>query len=227
MVSAATLLLFLTTSLLLLLSPRVIAAPALLVAAPDAAVKRSESLLVFAAANYTDLKIGGAVRILLRSSNPDTVQLLNPEVVLDANVGAYNVSAAVYGRSAGHAFINVTLVTDNPAFQSCDNNGSSNNSGSNSSCNNVPDAEVRFFRDLDLVSINVAFGWIYFVAWSLSFYPQVVENWRRKSVIGLNFDYLALNITGFIGYVTYLFYQLMGVLRRSREGVVDVGLRSP
>jgi hypothetical protein len=29
-----------------------------------------------------------------------------------------------------------------------------------------------------------------------SFYPQVWENWKRKSVIGLNFDYQALNITG-------------------------------
>ena len=23
-------------------------------------------------------------------------------------------------------------------------------------------------------------GWAYFVAWSVSFYPQIYENWRRK-----------------------------------------------
>ena len=23
-------------------------------------------------------------------------------------------------------------------------------------------------------------GWIYFVAWSISFYPQIYENWKRK-----------------------------------------------
>lgn len=31
-----------------------------------------------------------------------------------------------------------------------------------------------------LVVINAVIGWIYFVAWSVSFYPQVVTNWRRK-----------------------------------------------
>lgn len=28
--------------------------------------------------------------------------------------------------------------------------------------------------------INQVIGWIYFVAWSVSFYPQVIKNWRRK-----------------------------------------------
>ncbi|XP_053312954.1 cystinosin-like isoform X2 [Spea bombifrons] len=46
-------------------------------------------------------------------------------------------------------------------------------------------------------------GWIYFLAWSVSFYPQVFENWRRKSVVGLSFDFLALNLTGFIAYSVF------------------------
>uniref|UniRef100_A0A8C3QLZ4 Cystinosin, lysosomal cystine transporter n=1 Tax=Cyanoderma ruficeps TaxID=181631 RepID=A0A8C3QLZ4_9PASS len=46
-------------------------------------------------------------------------------------------------------------------------------------------------------------GWIYFVAWSISFYPQLFENWRRKSVVGLSFDFLALNLTGFIAYSVF------------------------
>ncbi|XP_078410855.1 cystinosin-like [Cetorhinus maximus] len=48
--------------------------------------------------------------------------------------------------------------------------------------------------------INQVIGWIYFVAWSISFYPQVIENWRHRSVIGLNFDFLALNLTGHLAY---------------------------
>ena len=28
--------------------------------------------------------------------------------------------------------------------------------------------------------INQVIGWIYFVAWSVSFSPQVITNWRRK-----------------------------------------------
>ncbi|XP_069857871.1 cystinosin isoform X3 [Dipodomys merriami] len=51
--------------------------------------------------------------------------------------------------------------------------------------------------------INQMIGWIYFVAWSISFYPQVIKNWRRKSVIGLSFDFLALNLTGFVAYSVF------------------------
>nr|XP_040041146.1 cystinosin [Gasterosteus aculeatus aculeatus] len=54
-----------------------------------------------------------------------------------------------------------------------------------------------------LLVISQVIGWIYFVAWSVSFYPQVWENFRRKSVVGLNFDYLALNLTGFIAYSVF------------------------
>ncbi|XP_062509408.1 cystinosin-like [Corticium candelabrum] len=46
----------------------------------------------------------------------------------------------------------------------------------------------------------VVVGWIYFFAWSISFYPQIVYNFQRKSVVGLNFDFLAYNITGFLLY---------------------------
>lgn len=48
--------------------------------------------------------------------------------------------------------------------------------------------------------VSAVIGWIYFVAWSISFYPQIYENWRRKSVVGLNFDFLALNVVGFFLY---------------------------
>jgi len=56
-------------------------------------------------------------------------------------------------------------------------------------------------RTLELVSTVI--GWTYFVAWSVSFYPQIWDNFRRKSVIGLNFDFLALNIVGFTLYGCY------------------------
>lgn len=51
--------------------------------------------------------------------------------------------------------------------------------------------------------INQVIGWIYFVAWSVSFYPQVIKNYRRKSVIGLSFDFVALNLTGFVAYSVF------------------------
>ncbi|KAM3854848.1 cystinosin isoform 1-T1 [Vipera latastei] len=51
--------------------------------------------------------------------------------------------------------------------------------------------------------VDQLIGWIYFLAWSVSFYPQVFENWRRKSVVGLSFDFIALNLTGFIAYSVF------------------------
>ncbi|CAN4116509.1 unnamed protein product [Withania somnifera] len=38
-------------------------------------------------------------------------------------------------------------------------------------------------------------GWIAFFSWSVSFYPQLILNFRRKSVVGLNFDFVVLNLT--------------------------------
>jgi hypothetical protein len=41
-------------------------------------------------------------------------------------------------------------------------------------------------------------GWAYFAAWSVSFYPQVLQNWQRRSVVGLSFDYQSMNVLGFL-----------------------------
>ncbi|TDG51323.1 hypothetical protein AWZ03_002118 [Drosophila navojoa] len=51
-----------------------------------------------------------------------------------------------------------------------------------------------------IIYSSIVFGWIYFVAWSVSFYPQIWTNYRRKSVEGLNFDFITLNIVGFTLY---------------------------
>eukprot|EP01084_Bolivina_argentea_P232104 391261_1 len=47
-------------------------------------------------------------------------------------------------------------------------------------------------------------GWIYFFAWSVSFYPQTIKNFKRKAVIGMSFDYMGIyNFTGFLAYTIY------------------------
>ncbi|GAA5917659.1 hypothetical protein JCM6882_003425 [Rhodosporidiobolus microsporus] len=48
-----------------------------------------------------------------------------------------------------------------------------------------------------------ALGWIYTGAWSLSFYPQAILNWQRKSVTGLSIDFLTLNPLGFACYTVF------------------------
>lgn len=50
---------------------------------------------------------------------------------------------------------------------------------------------------------SAVMGWLYFLAWSVSFYPQVVLNWRRRSVFGLSFDYQLLNLVGFGCYAIF------------------------
>ncbi|XP_065879900.1 cystinosin homolog [Euphorbia lathyris] len=47
------------------------------------------------------------------------------------------------------------------------------------------------------------FGWIAFFSWSISFYPQLILNFRRKSVVGLNFDFVVLNLTKHSSYLIY------------------------
>lgn len=37
-------------------------------------------------------------------------------------------------------------------------------------------------------------------SWSVSFYPQPLLNWGRKSTAGLTVDYFALNVVGFASY---------------------------
>ncbi|XP_061593414.1 cystinosin [Cololabis saira] len=96
--------------------------------------------------------------------------------------------------------------------------------------NNTDATRIRFvvIHSSALAVLSQAIGWIYFLAWSVSFYPQVWENWRRKSVVGLNFDFLALNLTGFIAYSVFnigLFW-LPSIkeefLRRNPDGINPV-----
>lgn len=78
----------------------------------------------------------------------------------------------------------------------------------NATPNNMTDLSEAYMRvdishsdSLDYLSDVV--GWVYFVAWSISFYPQTYLNFRRKSVIGLHFDFLALNVIGFLYYSVF------------------------
>ncbi|XP_029467202.1 cystinosin [Rhinatrema bivittatum] len=74
-----------------------------------------------------------------------------------------------------------------------------------SNVSNKTGPRIRFLviRSRSLQILDQIVGWIYFIAWSISFYPQVFENWKNKSVIGLSFDFLALNLTGFIAYSVF------------------------
>lgn len=74
---------------------------------------------------------------------------------------------------------------------------------SNTSHSAGPRIRFLVIHSLTVEVLEQIIGWIYFLAWSVSFYPQVFVNWRRKSVVGLSFDFLALNLTGFIAYSVF------------------------
>ena len=54
-----------------------------------------------------------------------------------------------------------------------------------------------------IAMVSSTIGWAYFSCWSLSFWPQTLLNWSRKSVEGLSFDYVALNLLGFSCYAAF------------------------
>lgn len=46
-------------------------------------------------------------------------------------------------------------------------------------------------------------GWTYFFLWAISFWPQVVTNYKNQSTIGLKSDKLAYDLIGFECLVIY------------------------
>ncbi|KAL3640072.1 hypothetical protein CASFOL_015040 [Castilleja foliolosa] len=54
-----------------------------------------------------------------------------------------------------------------------------------------------------LEALYYVLGWAAFASWSISFYPQVILNFRRKSVVGLNFDFVVMNLTKHSSYLIY------------------------
>lgn len=62
---------------------------------------------------------------------------------------------------------------------------------------------VGVYKFYGWIVVSKIIGWLYFICWSVSFYPQIIDNYRRKSVVGLNFDFLGLNLTGFIAYSVF------------------------
>uniref|UniRef100_A0A182NS31 Cystinosin homolog n=1 Tax=Anopheles dirus TaxID=7168 RepID=A0A182NS31_9DIPT len=61
--------------------------------------------------------------------------------------------------------------------------------------------KVAMYKPLIIISLLV--GWSYTACWSAGYYPQIWLNYRRKSVVGLSFDFLYINIVGHISYVVF------------------------
>lgn len=53
--------------------------------------------------------------------------------------------------------------------------------------------------------VSAAIGWMYFFSWSISFYPQIVQNFFLKSTKGLSTNMVLMN---FLGYLSYSVFNL-------------------
>ncbi|EDO64171.2 AGAP004116-PA [Anopheles gambiae str. PEST] len=87
---------------------------------------------------------------------------------------------------------------------------------------------VTVAKSWSLISVSSVIGWTYFLAWTWSFWPQIWENRTRASVVGLSFDYLALNLLGHTMYAAFncaLFWNgsvQAEYLRRNPRGLIPV-----
>jgi cystinosin len=64
-------------------------------------------------------------------------------------------------------------------------------------------AIVRIGRAHWLYAASQLAGWTYFLLWVMSMYPQLLLNLKRRSVVGLNFDYLAFSLLGYAAYALF------------------------
>jgi cystinosin len=44
--------------------------------------------------------------------------------------------------------------------------------------------------------LSTILGWLYFFAWGVSFYPQAILNFRRRSTSGTTVDFPLINCLG-------------------------------
>jgi len=51
-----------------------------------------------------------------------------------------------------------------------------------------------------LQTVSELFGWVYTLCWSLSFYPQPILNFKRRSTTGTTIDFPVINVAGFLAY---------------------------
>ncbi|RDX78793.1 Cystinosin-like protein, partial [Mucuna pruriens] len=59
------------------------------------------------------------------------------------------------------------------------------------------------WNSFPLEVIYQVLGWLAFLSWSVAGYPQLILNFRRKSVVGLSLDYEILNFTKHWSYLIY------------------------
>uniref|UniRef100_A0A2N9FXP9 Cystinosin homolog n=1 Tax=Fagus sylvatica TaxID=28930 RepID=A0A2N9FXP9_FAGSY len=66
--------------------------------------------------------------------------------------------------------------------------------------------ETDFMASWNSIPLEITYqvlGWTAFTSWTIGIYPQVILNFRKKSVVGLSFDFVVLNLTKHSSYLIY------------------------
>ncbi|KAI4482301.1 hypothetical protein M0804_008852 [Polistes exclamans] len=132
---------------------------------------------------YLTESISQNVTVRIDIQHKDLITVEPPEFSATTDKLEYEIF--VKGISAGHSTLSLNVTPSNVTV--------------------FTDAFVRVTVEKSdtIYHCSVVVGWIYFLAWSVSFYPQIYSNYKRQSVVGLNFDYLSLNLVGFIMYALF------------------------
>ncbi|XP_058128762.1 cystinosin homolog [Anopheles ziemanni] len=64
-------------------------------------------------------------------------------------------------------------------------------------------AQLKVAKYQPLIILSMLIGWTYTVCWTIGDYFQAWTSYKRKSVVGLSFDFLCLNVVGNCCYATF------------------------
>lgn len=120
----------------------------------------------------------------------------------------------------------ITRRSTRPSLQLGNRNLRSSIHNNTATTTTVSSRVVRLFGDdqgsLALMALSRLLGWIYTLAWSASFYPQVIHNHVERSTVGLSSDFVVLNAVGHLSYLMYnsllFFYEPVRRAYRKRHG---------
>lgn len=121
--------------------------------------------------------------------------------LLSTEIPPLTIPAGVETFSAKYTILN-NASSGRPGVVTIIAHQSTNSSDADLSLENAY-STISIYRADWINVVSSIFGWIYFASWTLSFYPQMWINFRRKSVVGLSFDFLALNVIGFSCYTAF------------------------
>lgn len=120
-----------------------------------------------------------SVVITFSKDGVDSIELPWPNYTLHPNTT--NVKVPIKTKDAGH--VTITAKTSDKYIDM-----------------SKAFINIQVYHTTFMVIFSTVIGWIYFVLWTVSFYPQIYENFKRKSVVGLNLDFLLLNLLGHLSY---------------------------